>query len=216
MKKQTVTFIDMFFERETQLQPVREYYIAAVEAIVCAYRLGAKILVCGNGGSAADSEHIVGELMKGFRLRRPVPDAFSSLLKEKAGDAVGTYVSEHLQQAIPAIALTDHSALATAFANDVCADTVFAQQVYGYGKAGDILIALSTSGNSCNVLYAALTARALGMTVIALTGQADSRLSAVSDITLRSAETETYRVQEDHIKLYHLCCAAVEMELFEE
>lgn len=215
MKQRTISNIESFFCRNPHLAGVRSALTEVIQLLVQTYRSGGKVLICGNGGSAADAEHIAGELMKGFCLKRPVPADFSEALKAAAGEHDGQYLAAHLQSALPAIPLVSHSALMTAFINDVAADTVFAQQVYGYGRKNDVLIALTTSGNSANVVNAALVARAVGMKIVGMTGCSDSRLSTAADITLKSPESETYLVQEDHIKFYHLFCAAVETELFE-
>jgi D-sedoheptulose 7-phosphate isomerase len=173
------------------------------------------VLICGNGGSAADSEHIVGELMKGFKLKRPIPQtaraALARLFPEKGAD-----LADHLQGALPAISLTGHPALSSAFANDVRADMVYAQQVYGYGRPGDMLIALSTSGNSTNILNAAKIAKAFGMAVLGMTGQGGGKLSELSDVCIRVPAEETYRVQELKLPVYHALCAMLEEEFFGE
>ena len=164
------------------------------------------MLTCGNGGSAADAEHIVGELLKKFKRHRDVDPVVAERLP---ADLVAK-----LEGALPAISLVSMSGILTAFANDVSWETAFAQQVLGLGRPGDVLIALSTSGNSANCVNAALVARAKGMKVISLTGRAGSRLSALSDAAVRVPETETYRVQELHLPVYHALCAAVEEALF--
>lgn len=187
-----------------------------VDKICRCYMNGGKILVCGNGGSASDSEHIVGELMKGFRKKRPLENSKIKNISEIMCDDEKNFIVSNLQEGLPAISLVSHSALITAFLNDVDPKMIFAQQVLGYGKKEDIFLGLSTSGNSQNVLYGAKIAKSLDMEVISMTGSNDSMLSGISDITLRSTQIETYKVQEDHIKFYHLICAAVENEFFEE
>ena len=177
------------------------------------YRRGGKILVCGNGGSAADADHIVGELMKGFLHRRPMNDSAAEKFREALGEASDDYIKK-LQCGIPAISLPAQSAVLSAFANDVDADLVYAQLVFGYGRPEDLLIGISTSGNSKNVVAAVQTAKALGIKTLSLTGAKESKLSQWSDCTVRVPETETYRVQELHLPVYHLLCAAVEAELF--
>jgi D-sedoheptulose 7-phosphate isomerase len=172
-----------------------------------------KLLVCGNGGSAADAEHIVGELMKGFKLKRALPPDPKARLEAVNGEA-GRYLAAHLQQALPAIALTGHPALATAFQNDVAGDLVFAQQVLGYGCPNDVVWGLSTSGNAKNVLYAAQVAKALEIHSIALTGEGGGKLAGVCDVTIRVPAVETYQVQELHLPVYHCLCAMLEMEFF--
>lgn len=182
---------------------------AAENLKICFANKG-KLLICGNGGSAADSEHIVGELMKSFKVRRDVDSAFA----EKYQSIFGESVPEWLEGALPAISLVSQSALFTAFSNDESSDGVFAQQVYGYGDPGDTLIAISTSGNSPNVIEAAKVAKAKEVTVIALTGKKPSKLEEVSDICIKVPSEETFEVQEYHLPIYHALCADVENAFF--
>lgn len=172
---------------------------------------GGKILVCGNGGSAADSEHIVGELMKGFRFKRQLSHREREAFKVIKG---GNLLADSLQQGIPAISLNSHTALLTAVGNDMDYRMVFAQQVYGYGKQGDILIAMSTSGNSANVVEAAKTARVLGLGIIGITGEGSSELEEYCDICLKMPAKETYQIQEYTLPLYHALCAMLEERMF--
>lgn len=182
--------------------------------ILCeAYTNGRKLLVCGNGGSASDSEHIVGELMKEFRLKRKVYANQAEAMKT-IDPEMGQILAENLQGALPAICLTGHSALSTAFMNDANADLIFAQQVNGYGKANDVFLGISTSGNSKNVLYAAITAKSKGLKVIGLTGKNDSKLSKLADICIKVPETETYKIQEIHLPVYHCLCLMLEEKFF--
>lgn len=174
---------------------------------------GGKLLVCGNGGSAADSEHIVGELMKGYLSRRPLPNLQKEQLLELFPEE-GDYLAENLQGALPAISLVSHSALITAFSNDVAPDMIFAQQVLGYGKEGDVLLALSTSGNSRNVLYAVQVARSLGVATLGMTGAAGGKLLQLAEVVIRVPETETPKVQELHLPIYHALCEMLEASLF--
>ena len=215
MKQKTTDFIAAFFRENQSLLEMKDNICRAIDMILCAYQNGNKVLICGNGGSASDSEHIVGELMKGFLLKRLVPNADRETMIASCGDTTANYICDRLQGALPAISLVSHTALQTAFCNDVDPQMVFAQQVYGYKKDGDVLIGLSTSGNSKNVFYAMCVANAFRMTTIALTGCKDSKLSEISTVTIRSPQMETYRVQEDHLKIYHLLCGAVELELFD-
>jgi phosphoheptose isomerase len=175
-------------------------------------RRGGKILTCGNGVSAADAEHIVGELMKGFRLRRALSpeerEAFCA-----AGER-GEYIAAHLQKGIPAISLNSQVALMTAIGNDTACDMIFAQQVYAYAGENDVLIALTTSGNSRNVVLAALTAKAVGAKVIGITGSNPGALGALSDVCLAMPSPDTYRVQELTLPVYHALCATLEAALF--
>jgi len=177
------------------------------------YQNGGKVLVCGNGGSAADSEHIVGELMKGFMQQRKLPEAARAKIKAVAGDC-GEYICNNLQGALPAISLVSQSAIISAFANDVAADMVFAQQVYGYGKPGDCLIGLSTSGNAKNVVYAMHTAKALGLATIGLTGISGGALKGICDIAICAPSGSTPKIQEYHLPIYHTLCMMVEAEFF--
>ncbi len=216
MNQKSENQLEIFRQENPTLSSQLSGISSAVEKITECYKSGGTILVCGNGGSASDSEHIVGELMKGFLKKRPLTEEEIHRLKAVAeGEEEAAWISSHMQRGIPAISLVSQSALTTAFENDVEPKLVFAQQVMGYGRQGDVFIGLSTSGNSANVVYGAKVAKSKGMTVIGFTGREDSKLSLVGDIVLRSSEKDTYKVQEDHIKLYHLLCALVENELFE-
>ena len=181
MKVSTDVIFRGLFARHADLLEIQSDIRAAVEALTTAYRHGGKLLVCGNGGSAADSEHIVGELMKGFLLPRRV---------------------------------TGEIAVMTAFGNDLSSEMVFAQQVLGYGQPGDVLLAISTSGNSANVLHAARVAHAKGVKVISLTGKTGGKLKALSDICICAPTNITFEIQEYHLPIYHCLCACVENELF--
>lgn len=185
----------------------------AYELLKNAYQQKGKLLICGNGGSAADSEHIAGELMKGFISKRPIPDKmrqrFTDLFPEE-----GDFLADNLQGALPTISLVSHSALITAFINDVSAETVFAQQVYGYGQRGDALLAISTSGNSANVVRAVQVAKALELRTIGLTGEGGGKLSGLCDVTIKVPEKETHRIQELHLPVYHALCIALEEAFF--
>lgn len=180
-----------------------------------AYRNARKLLVCGNGGSASDSEHIVGELMKEFKLKRKVYSDHAAILKE-IDPELGQTLAEHLQGALPAISLTGHSSLQTAYMNDAVPELVFAQQVNGYGKPGDVFLGISTSGNSKNVLYAAVNAKAKGLKVIGLTGAKENKLMNYADVCIRVPETETYKIQELHLPVYHCLCLMLEDHFFGE
>ena len=177
------------------------------------YTDGGKLLICGNGGSAADAEHIVGELMKGFKSPRLLDEASQQKLKDIDKEE-GSLLAENLQGALPAIALDGHPALTTAYINDCNPLLCFAQQVNGYGREGDVLIGISTSGNSQNVIYAAVTAKAKGMKVVGLTGAKDSKLSELADVCIQVPETETYKIQELHLPVYHCLCLMLEEEFF--
>lgn len=177
------------------------------------YENGGKVLICGNGGSAADSEHIVGELMKGFLLKRELDGEAVEKLKN-AFPEDGEYLSRHLQGALPAISLASHSALVHAFINDVAPDMAFAQQVYGYARKGDVLIGLSTSGSSKNVVNAIKASRAFGLGTVGMTGADGGALRDLCDITIRVPARDTYAVQEYHLPVYHALCAMLEEEFF--
>lgn len=195
--------LNELYRRYPALQSCSKKIDEALKLIITTYTHNGKILVCGNGGSAADSEHIVGELMKGFLLRREVKN-------EKIPDNL----RKKLQGALPAISLVSQSAILSAYINDVDPDMMYAQLVYGYVKDDDLLICLSTSGNSQNCVNAALVAKSLGIKVLSLTGKNESNLSSVSDVTIRVPETDTYKVQELHLPVYHYLCAATEEYFF--
>ena len=185
----------------------------ATNTIINCYGNGGKLLIAGNGGSSADADHIVGELMKGFMKKRELNDSQKAQMKEKCQDISDETLAK-LQNALPAISLSSFSALNTAFSNDVDADLVFAQGVFGLGKQNDVLIAISTSGNSKNVVEAAKVAKAIGVKVIALTGKSGGVLKNLADITIAVPESETYKVQELHLPVYHSICAEIESHFF--
>ena len=193
-------------ERYPQLKVCEPAIHAAFDTLCSCYRNGGKTLVCGNGGSAADAEHIVGELMKSFMRRRPLNREWVAHLPDE--------LAAKLEGALPAVSLVSMSGIITAFANDVAWETAFAQQVVGLGRSGDTLIALSTSGNSVDCVNAALVAKAMGIRVVSFTGQHGGRLSEIADAAIKVPETETYKVQELHLPVYHAICAALEAALF--
>ncbi len=205
--------LDILIERYPQLTSIREDIYNAFRLIADSYRNGGKLLITGNGGSAADSEHIVGELMKSFVKSRRLSDDFKQTLSNVDVE-MGETLAKHLQGSLPAIALDGHVALSTAYQNDCEPLLCFAQQVNGYGNSGDVFLGISTSGNSQNVLYAAITAKAKGLKVIGLTGKKDSKLSALADVCIRVPETETYKIQELHLPVYHTLCLMLEEEFF--
>ena len=205
--------IDLLVERYPSLESAKNDIVAAYLLLEESYKNGGKLLVAGNGGSAADAEHIVGELMKGFKLpRKPEADFAEKLVEEN--QELGSVLAENLQGALPAIALDGHPALSTAYMNDCEPLLCFAQQVNGYGKSGDVFLVISTSGNSKNVLYAATTAHAKGMKVIGLTGAKDSKLKDMSDVCIKAPQTETYMIQELHLPIYHCLCLMLEDRFF--
>jgi D-sedoheptulose 7-phosphate isomerase len=207
--------IDVLMERYPELIGQRDNIIAAYKILEECYLNGGKLLVAGNGGSAADSEHIVGELMKGFENPRKLSDDYKDELK-KADAELGAVLGENLQGALPAIALDGHLALSTAYMNDCEPLLCFAQQVNGFGNKGDVFLGISTSGNSKNIIYAAVVAKAKGMKVIGLTGAKDSKLSEKADVTIRSTQTRTYMIQEHHLPIYHCLCLMLEDRFFGE
>ncbi len=200
-------------EKYPDLEVCREDLYKAFEMMSKCHLGNGKILTCGNGGSAADSEHITGELMKGFKSERPIPSAVKTKIISLFPED-GDYICNHLQGAIPAISLTSNSALNTAFANDVAPDMIFAQQVYGYGNKGDILIGISTSGNSINVLRALQVAKAKGLNTIGLTGQTGGEMKKFCDILIRVPRNSTSDIQELHLPVYHAICLMLENRFF--
>ena len=213
MDNRLMRHIDLLVERYPSLESARNDIVAAYLLLEESYENGGKLLVAGNGGSAADAEHIVGELMKGFKLpRKPEADFAEKLVEEN--QELGSVLAENLQGALPAIALDGHPALSTAYMNDCEPLLCFAQQVNGYGKSGDVFLGISTSGNSRNVLFAATTAHAKGLKVIGLTGAKDSKLKDMSDVCIKAPQTETYMIQELHLPIYHCLCLMLEDKFF--
>ena len=198
--------LEELFSRKPCLEQCRNSVMDAFDMLLSAFRASGKVLVCGNGGSAADAEHICGELLKKFKKHRRVPEGVAAKLRPE--------LAERLEGSLPAISLVSMSGILTAFANDVSWETAFAQQVLGLAKPGDVLVALSTSGNSANCVAAAEVMKAVGGKAIAFTGASESRLSQVCDVAIRVPETETCKVQELHLPVYHALCAAIEEELF--
>ena len=213
LENRLMKHIDLLVERYPSLETAKEDIIEAYLLLEESYENGGKLLVAGNGGSAADAEHIVGELMKGFKMpRKPEADFAEKLMAEN--QELGSVLAENLQGALPAIALDGHPALSTAYMNDCEPLLCFAQQVNGYGKEGDVFLGISTSGNSKNVLYAATTAHAKGMKVIGLTGEKDSKLKDMSDVCIKAPQAETYMIQELHLPIYHCLCLMLEDKFF--
>ena len=204
------------FQRYPALKVCEDDIFAALALMKETYLKGGKILVCGNGGSCSDAQHIVGELMKGFLLKRPMTEEQKAAFANALGEEDAEAFAARLQRGIPAIALDGMSALFTAYANDADADYVYAQAVFGYGKPEDLLIGISTSGNSKNIVLAVKAAKALGVRTVSLTGAKESKLSSLSDVTVRVPETETFKVQEMHRPVYHYLCAEVENTFFGE
>lgn len=205
--------LSILIERYPKLDVCKEDIKKAYKLLEAAYSNGRKLLVCGNGGSASDSEHIVGELMKEFKLKRKVYSDHAAALKA-IDPELGQVLADNLQGALPAISLTGHSSLQTAYMNDAVPELVYAQQVNGYGKEGDVLLGISTSGNSKNVLYAAVNAKAKGLKVLGLTGAKENKLMKLADVCIRVPETETYKIQEYHLPVYHCLCLMLEEKFF--
>ena len=200
-------------ERYPALKTVRETIIDAYRILENCYSRGGKVLIAGNGGSCADAEHIVGELMKGFKARRILPEELRDRLKREDAKN-GDKLADGLQGSLQAIALNGHPGLSTAFANDVDADMVYAQQVCGYGAAGDVFLGISTSGNAQNVDYAVTVAKAKDLKVIGLTGRDGGRLGKRADVAIIVPEEETFKIQELHLPVYHALCLLLEAHFF--
>lgn len=201
------------FERYPSLKECECDIDKALDLLRDTYTSGGTVYVCGNGGSCSDSDHIVGELMKGFLKKRPIPPEEKQAFVDIFGDEA---FANKLQSAIPAVSLTAQSAIISAFANDVDPELVYAQLVYGYATENDLVIGLSTSGNSKNVVYAQMAAKVKGAKTISMTGMKESKLSEISDVTIRVPECETFKIQELHLPVYHYLCAAIEDDFFDE
>ena len=209
----TDTIIGSLLERYPGLNLVRNSISKAAEIITGCYSSGGKLLLCGNGGSSSDAEHVTGELMKSFEIRRPLDESLRSRLSEiggKQGDRLGL----KLEHALPAICLSSQTALVSAIANDTGNEMVFAQQLMGYGNENDVLIAISTSGNSMNVVNACITAKALNLTVIALTGDTGGMMKNYSDVLINVPESNTALVQELHLPVLHTLCRLTETHFY--
>ena len=206
MKETTQAIFDELYLRYPSLTACREAIGGAFEALLATAKAKGTVFTCGNGGSAADSEHIVGELLKKFKKHRDIEGDLAAKLPPG--------LAAKLEGSLGAVSLVSMSGIITAFANDVAWETAFAQQLVGLGRAGDTLIALSTSGNSANCVNAALVAKAKGMKVVSMTGEGGGRLACVADAAICVPEKETYRIQELHLPVYHALCAAIEEELY--
>ena len=205
--------IQQLTERYPQLVSLTKDINAAFDIISESFSNNGKLMIAGNGGSAADAEHMVGELMKNFIIKRKLPASFVSEIKAVDSE-IAQYLIPRLQPGLPAIALSCHASLNTAAINDIDGNITFSQQVYGYGKQGDVLLGISTSGNSKNILYAAATAKAKKMKIVALTGAGGGKLKQFADISLIVPETETYKIQELHLPVYHCLCQMLETKFF--
>lgn len=214
LKKEQQEILDGLIARYPALGAVQAQIVRVYEILEACYAAGGKLLIAGNGGSCADAEHIVGELMKGFVKRRPLPEELRRRMEEESAEH-GARLAQSLQCGLPAIALDGHPGLNTAFSNDVDADMIFAQQVCGYGRPGDVFLGISTSGNSGNVDYAVTAARAKGLTVIGLTGRDGGKLGRRADAAVVVPEWETFKIQELHLPVYHALCLMLEERFFE-
>jgi D-sedoheptulose 7-phosphate isomerase len=206
-------YLDTLISRYPALISARNDINAAFDFIANSFANGGKLLIAGNGGSASDAEHIAGELMKTFSKKRNLPESFISDIK-KVDTEIAEYLICRMQPGLPTIALSGHASLNTACINDIDGNITFAQQVYGYGKEGDVLLGISTSGNSKNVLYAAAVARVKKLKIIGLTGSSGGKLKQYSDVCIRVPETETWKIQELHLPVYHVLCMMLENNFF--
>lgn len=213
LEERLVKHINLLIARYPILESVKESIIEAYLLMEECYEHDGKLLIAGNGGSAADSEHIAGELMKRFNISRPVMPEMAEKLKEI--DSIrGASLAKNLERGLMAIPLVAHEALSTAYINDVDGLGVFAQQLLGFGRLGDVLLCISTSGNSENIMFATVVARALGIKVIGLTGAKGGELASVSDVAVKVPQTETYMIQELHLPVYHCWCLMLEDKFF--
>ncbi len=211
MKSQEI--LEELIERYPILKECKNDIDEAFKVMVKSFETSHKMLIAGNGGSAADSNHIVGELMKSFELKRPISkELYEKIIKN---EKYGEMLANSLQGALPTISLNNHESLNTAFLNDVNPYVTFAQQVFGYGQTDDVFLGISTSGNSKNIVMAAIVAKAKGMKVIGLTGKKDSDLSSIADITIKVPETRVFKIQELHLPVYHCLCLMLEKYFFE-
>lgn len=213
LEDKLVRHINLLVERYPKLNSIQQEIIDAYLIMEESYENGGKLLIAGNGGSAADSEHIAGELMKRFKIQRNVSKEFAEKLKIVDKER-GTELARNLECSLMAIPLVTHEALTTAYINDVDGLGVFAQQLFGYGREGDVFLGISTSGNSKNIMNATVVARASGIKVIGLTGAKGGELAAVADVVVRAPETETYMIQELHLPIYHCWCLMLEDHFF--
>lgn len=214
MKSGTSMILRTYCEKSPAIAALREPLWESVELLTGCFQSGGQLLICGNGGSCADADHIVGELAKSFRIQRPLDAALSAALRGQGGQ--GALLAEHLQAGLPAINLGAHNALFTAMQNDVGGEFAFAQQVAAYGRKGDVLLGISTSGNSVNVRYAGAAARAKGMKTLGLTGRGGGEMAKEFDLVLCAVADSTEDVQDLHSSIYHAICAAVEYQFWGE
>ena len=205
--------LNQLFVRYPKLENLEKPIRQAAEMMVGTFQNGKKVLVCGNGGSSADAGHIVGELMKSFEKKRTLNLEIQQKLKLQFGER-GSLLAKKLQQGLPAISLSEQTSLITAIVNDLGGEFIFAQQVVGYGNPGDVLLALSTSGNAQNVIDALMVAKAKGLKTIGMTGDSGGKLKEFCDVFINVPETRTAYVQELHLPIYHALCMIVEKEIF--
>jgi D-sedoheptulose 7-phosphate isomerase len=203
----------IFFNNHTKIKNLDFIITRAAQMMIKTYLNGGKVLVCGNGGSCSDADHIVAELMKNFEKQRPLREDLQDRLKMLSSER-GKLLAENLQQGLPTVSLTVHNALITAISNDISADMIFAQQVVGLGEKGDVLIGLSTSGNAKNVIDAFIVAKAKGLKTIGMTGESGGKLKEFCDVLINVPETRTAYVQELHLSVYHTICMRIEDEIF--
>jgi len=208
-----INHLDNLILRYPKLENLKDIISNAFSIIKESYLKGGKLLIAGNGGSASDAEHIAGELMKTFAKKRALPDSFIAEVKKVDAD-ISAYLLPRMQPGLPAIALSGHASLNTACINDIDGNITFAQQVYGYGKEDDILLGISTSGNSKNILYACAVAKAKKIKIIGLTGESGGKLKDFTDLCICVPETETYKIQELHLPVYHVICMMLEDYFF--
>ncbi len=212
LKQGTLDILSTYANKVPAIASMKEPLRACVKILTDCFQSGGQLLICGNGGSCADADHIVGELVKAFRMKRPLDEALSSALQEQ--DEQGANLANCLQGGLPAINLGAHAALMTAMHNDVGGQFMFAQQVVAYGRRGDVLLGISTSGNSQNVLYAGAVARAKGVKTIGLTGKDGGTMSRRFDLTLHAQADSVEDIQDLHSSIYHAICAAVEYQFW--
>ena len=215
MEKIVINELKELVDRYPKLQICEKDIIQAYKYIQSAYDGNHKLLIAGNGGSAADSEHIAGELMKRFKSVRPINEELAAKIKAIDSER-GERLVKNLEMPLRAVPLTSHLALTTAYMNDADATGVFAQQMLGFGDEGDVFLAISTSGNSENIVSACILAKALGIKIIGLTGKNESKISSLADVCIRVPETETYKIQERHLPIYHCLCLMLENHYFGE
>ena len=213
LEKNLKKYIDLLISRYPILSKIEQEIIEAYLLMEACYKNGGKLLIAGNGGSAADAEHIAGELMKRFKRPSPVKGEFAERLKQIDRER-GVGLANNLECSLMAIPLVAHEALTTAYINDVDGLGVFAQQLFGYGKTGDVFLGISTSGNSENIMNATVVARAMGIKVIGLTGMTGGELAEVADVVVKAPEEETYMIQELHLPIYHCWCLMLEEKFF--